>query len=81
MTMPGAPAPSPTTWMIVLLLALMSGLTTLRGVALAIRFEKNARAAAVGIGFLAGIMLLIAGVELAPASFRGAACSTPRCSG
>jgi ZIP family zinc transporter len=64
--------PSPSTWAIVLLLALMSGVTTLLGVVLALRFEKNARAIALGIGFSAGIMLLISGVELVPASYRGA---------
>jgi ZIP family zinc transporter len=65
-------APSATTWAVVLLLALMSGLTTLLGVVVAIRLEKNARAIALGIGFSAGIMLLISGAELVPASFRGA---------
>jgi ZIP family zinc transporter len=65
-------APSATTWTIVLLLALMSGLTTLLGVVIAIRLEKNARAIALGIGFSAGIMLLISGVELLPASLRDA---------
>jgi ZIP family zinc transporter len=52
----------------VLLLALVSGLTTLLGVVLAIRLEKNVRALAVGIGFSAGLMLLISGAELLPAS-------------
>lgn len=55
-----------------LLLALMSGLTTLIGVGLAIRLEKSARAIALGIGFSAGIMLLISGAELLPVSFRQA---------
>jgi ZIP family zinc transporter len=50
----------------------MSGLTTLLGVVLAIRLEKNPRAIALGIGFSAGIMLLISGAELVPASFRTA---------
>jgi ZIP family zinc transporter len=54
----------------VLLLALMSGLTTLLGVGLAIRFGRNVRAIALGIGFSAGIMLLISGVELVPTSLR-----------
>jgi ZIP family zinc transporter len=65
-------APSATTWTIVLLLAFMSGLTTWLGVVLAIRLEKNARAIALGIGFSAGIMLLISGAELLPASLRDA---------
>ncbi len=64
--------PSATTWAVVLLLALMSGLTTLLGVVLAIRLEKSARAVALGIGFSAGIMLLISGAELVPASLRDA---------
>jgi ZIP family zinc transporter len=60
-----------------LLLALMSSLTTLLGVVLAIRLEKSARAIALGIGFSAGIMLLISAVELVPASLRaGGAVST-----
>jgi ZIP family zinc transporter len=65
-------APSATTWTIVLLLALMSGLTTLLGVVIALRLEKNVRAIALGIGFSAGIMLLVSGVELVPASLRDA---------
>ncbi len=67
-----AVAPSAGTWAVVLLLALGSGLTTVIGVALAIRLEKSARAVAVGIGFSAGIMLLISAAELLPASFRAA---------
>jgi ZIP family zinc transporter len=65
-------APSAATWAAVLLLALMSGLTTLAGVVLALRFAKRAAATAVGIGFSAGIMLLIAGAELIPAAVRQA---------
>lgn len=64
--------PSAATWAIVLLLALMSGLTTLLGVVLAIRLAKHAGAIALGIGFSAGIMLLIAGAELVPAALRQA---------
>jgi ZIP family zinc transporter len=65
-----AVGPPATTWAIVLLLALMSGLTTLLGVVLALRLGKSARAIALGIGFSAGIMLLISGAELLPASLR-----------
>jgi ZIP family zinc transporter len=65
-------APSAATWEAVLLLALMSGLTTLIGVALAFRLGQDVRAIALGIGFSAGIMLLISGFELLPASFRAA---------
>jgi ZIP family zinc transporter len=68
--------PSAITWAIVLILALMSGLTTLLGVVLAIRLEKDARAIAVGIGFSAGIMLLISAAELVPASLRDGAAWT-----
>jgi len=64
--------PSATTWTIVLLLALRSGLTTLLGVVTAIRLEKNARAIALGIESSAGLMLMVSGVELVPASFRAA---------
>jgi ZIP family zinc transporter len=59
--------PTATVWAIVPLLALMSGLTTLLGVTLAIRLEKSVIAVAVGIGFSAGVMLLISGAELVPA--------------
>jgi ZIP family zinc transporter len=65
-------APSAVTWVVVLLLSLMSGLTTLLGVVLAIRFAKRAGAIALGIGFSAGIMLLIAAVELIPTALRQA---------
>jgi ZIP family zinc transporter len=50
----------------VLLLSLMSLLTTWLGVALAIRLRENARALAAGIGFSAGIMVLVSGWELIP---------------
>ena len=43
----------------VLLLAFVSGLSTLLGVALAIYAGKNGRAIAVGIGVSVGIMLLV----------------------
>jgi len=52
----------------VLLLSLLSGLTTLVGVALALHFRENVRGIAVGIGFSAGIMLLISFFELIPES-------------
>jgi ZIP family zinc transporter len=50
----------------VLLLALLSVITTMVGVALAIYLGKNERAIAVGIGFSAGIMLLVSLLELIP---------------
>lgn len=61
-----------TTWAVVLLLALMSGLTTVVGVGLAIRLGRSVRAIAFGIGFSAGLMLMIAGAELLPTAFRQA---------
>jgi ZIP family zinc transporter len=64
--------PSAGTWAIVLFLALLSGLTTLLGVILAIRFAKSAGGIALGLGFSAGIMLVIAGAELVPAALRQA---------
>jgi ZIP family zinc transporter len=48
----------------------MSGLTTLLGVVIAIRLEKDARAIALGIGFSAGIMMVISVAELLPTSLH-----------
>lgn len=56
------------TYLIIILLAFLSGLTTLIGVALAIIFKKNIRGIVIGIGFSAGIMLLISFFELIPES-------------
>lgn len=50
----------------VILLSCLSAFTTVAGVALAIRFRENNEAIAVGIGFSAGIMLLISFLELIP---------------
>ncbi len=55
-----------TTYIAVLLLAFLSVLTTLLGVTLAIYIGKSERAIAAGIGFSAGIMLLISFFELVP---------------
>ncbi|RPI40920.1 MAG: zinc permease [Betaproteobacteria bacterium] len=52
----------------VVLLSLMSCVTVLAGVALALRLRENARALAAGIGFSAGIMILISVWELVPES-------------
>ncbi|MEA3276674.1 MAG: ZIP family metal transporter [Pseudomonadota bacterium] len=60
--------PSYTTYIAVLLLAFLSVFTTLLGVALAIYVGKSERAIAVGIGFSAGIMLLVSFFELVPAA-------------
>ena len=54
------------TYIAVLLLAALSILTTLLGVTLAFYVGKNERAIAIGIGFSAGIMLLISFFELIP---------------
>lgn len=56
----------------VLLLAFLSAFTTLLGVALAIYVGKNERAIAVGIGFSAGIMLVVSFFELMPEAVDGA---------
>lgn len=55
-----------TTYLTVLSLALLSGMTTLIGVLLALYIGKKARGIAFGIGFSAGIMLLISFLELLP---------------
>lgn len=55
-----------TTYIAVLLLAFLSVFTTLLGVALAIYVGKNERLVSAGIGFSAGIMLLISFLELIP---------------
>jgi len=56
------------TYAAVILLSLMSCLTVWLGVALALRLRENARALAAGIGFSAGIMVIISGWELIPES-------------
>ncbi|MEA3404343.1 MAG: ZIP family metal transporter [Pseudomonadota bacterium] len=55
-----------TTYIAVILLAFLSVLTTLLGVALAIYVGQNTLFVSVGIGFSAGIMLLISCFELVP---------------
>jgi ZIP family zinc transporter len=54
--------------MAVILLSLLSCLTTSIGVALALWLRENARAMAAGIGFSAGVMVLISALELIPAA-------------
>jgi len=58
----------PTPYAAVILLAFLSGLTTLIGLALAIYFEKSVSWIAIGIGFSTGIMILISFFELIPES-------------
>lgn len=50
----------------VFLLSCMSVFSTVAGVALALRFRESAKGIAIGIGFSAGIMLLISVFELIP---------------
>jgi len=58
--------PSAATWIAVILLSLMSAVTTLIGVVLALWLGNNARGITAGMGFSAGIMILISTVELIP---------------
>jgi len=55
-----------------MLLATLSGLTTLIGVALAVDVSRSTAWIAIGIGFSVGIMLLISVLELIPQSLLGA---------
>jgi len=57
------------TYVAVLLLSLLSCLTTVIGVLLALRMRENTRAIAGGMGFSVGIMVLISSVELIPEAF------------
>jgi len=57
---------SSTTYIAVLMLASLSVFTTLLGVALAIYVGKSERVITIGIGFSAGIMLLVSFFELMP---------------
>lgn len=65
---------SSTTWVAVLLLGLLSVITTLVGVALAVWIGRSERLVSAGVGFSAGIMLLISFLELIPEALgeRGA---------
>ena len=56
------------TYFVIGVLALLSGLTTLVGVALAIHATRSPKTIAFGIGFSTGIMLLVSCVELIPAA-------------
>lgn len=68
--------PQYTTYIAVLMLAFLSVLTTLLGVALAIYVGKSERAIAGGIGFSAGIMLLVSFFELVPEAIGEAGMGT-----
>ncbi len=52
----------------VLLLSLLSSITTAAGVGLALVWHESRTAIGMGMGFVAGIMILIAAVELLPES-------------
>ncbi len=54
----------------ILILAFLSGLTTLIGAALAIIFNKSTKLITAGLGFAAGIMVWISILELVPESFK-----------
>ena len=58
------------TYTAVILLSLLSFVTTWMGVALALKLRENARAIAGGIGFAAGIMILVSVLELIPEATR-----------
>lgn len=62
------PVMLPIAYLAVLFLAFLSGLTTLIGVGLAIKFGKCKKGMIIGLGFAAGIMLLISFFELIPES-------------
>lgn len=68
--------PAYITYTAVILLSFLSILSTFIGVTLAIYMGKNERAIALGIGFSAGIMLLISFFELMPEAVRDAGMST-----
>ncbi len=54
------------TYIIVLILSFLSGITTLIGVGLAFYFKKSVKGITAGIGFSAGIMIWISLLELLP---------------
>jgi ZIP family zinc transporter len=55
-------------YLIILILAFLSGITTLIGAGFALYLGENKKAISVGIGFSAGIMILISLFELVPES-------------
>ena len=59
-----------TTYIAVILLASLSIISTIIGVALAFYFKKSVKGIVIGIGFSAGIMLLISFFELLPESVK-----------
>ncbi|HEX6237232.1 MAG TPA: ZIP family metal transporter [Acidimicrobiales bacterium] len=71
--MPDDPA---SMWLVVLGLASLSAATSWIGVALALRIGDRPRAVAAGIGFSAGIMIVISAAELIPEAYRAAGLPT-----
>lgn len=65
------------TYIVVILLAFLSVLTTLIGVALAFYFKRSVKGIVIGIGFSAGIMMLISFFELIPESVGAAGILKP----
>ncbi len=62
----------PTTYIAIILLSFLSVITTLIGVGLALCFKKSDKGIAIGIGFSAGIMLVISFLELLPEAINTA---------
>jgi ZIP family zinc transporter len=62
-------------WLAIVVLALISGMTTLIGVALAIHSTRSPKTIAFGIGFSTGIMLLVSCFELIPAAIATSSAS------
>lgn len=67
--MPDDPA---ATWLVVVGLASLSAATSWIGVVLALRIGDRPQAVATGIGFSAGIMIVISAAELIPEAYRAA---------
>lgn len=59
---------SQSTYFVIGILAVLSGMTTLIGAALAIHSTRSPKSIAFGIGFSTGIMLLVSFLELLPAA-------------
>ncbi len=66
----------PASYIAVIVLAFLSGGTTLIGVALAIAIGNNPKMTTMGIGFSTGIMVLISAFELIPESLSKAGAAT-----
>lgn len=64
------------TYLVVMSLAVISGLTTVLGVMLALAFGRRPRMIAAGIGFSAGIMLLVSALELLPEAYHASNLAT-----